>query len=206
MLCKGERRHQAAVKATGTRQQQATRKMKDRTRSDLANITLAPYIQKATALIGHRRKVGGNQFRHAMATLAILIDYNEIQPVLLKAAVIHDLIEDVPETNIDELRNIDADGAAVVDLVLEVTRRPDQSREQYLQRILDSGSRSAKVLKAADRISNLTDLNHDIFSLDYIAQRLDETRRFILPIARQASEHMEREVGDLIRRRSKLLE
>jgi len=168
-------------------------------------MTLAPYIQKATALIGHRRRVGGNQFRHAMATLAILIDYNEMDPVLLKAAVIHDLVEDVPNTSLADLRRLDADGPAVVDLVLEVTRS-DQSREDYLKRILDRGSRAARVLKVADRISNLTDLNHDIYSLDYIAQRLDETSSYVLPIARMVNANMAVEVADLVQRRRKLLE
>jgi len=66
----------------------------------LKNLVLAPYILKATALIGKQRNVGGNQFRHAMATFAILLDYKLFDdPILLKAAVIHDLIEDVPETN-----------------------------------------------------------------------------------------------------------
>jgi GTP pyrophosphokinase len=179
--------------------------VEDRKRIDLAGITLAPYIQKATALIGHRRKVGGNQFRHAMATLAILIDYNEMDSILLKAAVIHDLIEDVPETNIDELRALDGDGHAVVELVLEVSRKKQQSRDEYLQGILDNGSRLAKLLKVADRISNLTDLNNDIFSLDYISRRLDETAHYILPIARQVSADMELEVADLIQRRRQLL-
>ena len=178
--------------------------MDDQTRRNLADLTLAPYIQKATALIGHSRKVGGNQFRHAMATLAILIDHNEMDPVLLKAAVIHDLLEDVPATNVDELRALDADGPAVVALVLEVTRK-DQSREEYLRDILEHGSRLAKVLKTADRISNLTDLNNDIFSLDYIRRRLDETARFIVPIARQVNANMVAEVEDLIRRRRQLL-
>ena len=179
--------------------------MDNHKRTDLAHVTLAPYIQKATALIGHRRKVGGNQFRHAMATLAILVDYNEMEPVLLKASVIHDLIEDVPETSLDDLRAIDDDGPAVVELVLEVTRQKNQSRDEYLQSILDLGSRSAKVLKVADRISNLTDLNHDIFSLDYISRRLDETTLYVLPIARQVNANMAVEVADLIRRRRRLL-
>ena len=170
----------------------------------LAEMTLAPYIQKATALIGHRRKVGGNQFRHAMATLAILIDYNQIEPVLLKAAVIHDLIEDVPETDINSLRRMDEDGDAVVDLVLEVTRR-DESREDYLRRIHENGSEMAKKLKVADRISNLTDLHDDIFSRDYISRYLEETEQYVLPLAREVNENMSIEVGDLVRRRRQLL-
>ena len=61
----------------------------------LINLVLAPWIIKATALIGKRRNVGGNQFRHAFATLAILFDYKLFDDyVLLKASVIHDLLED----------------------------------------------------------------------------------------------------------------
>lgn len=74
----------------------------------LRNLFLASYIIKATALIGKQRGVGGNQFRHAFATLAILIDYKLFDDYfLLKASVIHDLIEDDPETNEHELRCID---------------------------------------------------------------------------------------------------
>jgi hypothetical protein len=32
----------------------------------LKNLILAPYIVKATTLIGKQRDVGGNQFRHAL--------------------------------------------------------------------------------------------------------------------------------------------
>ena len=89
----------------------------------LAGMVIAPYLQKATALRGVKRYVGGNQFRHAFATFAILIDYHYMDAVLLKASVIHDLIEDVKSTSYDEIRGIDSDGQAVLELVLEVTRQ-----------------------------------------------------------------------------------
>ena len=76
----------------------------------LASVVIAPYLQKATALRGVRRYVGGNQFRHAFATLAILIDYHYTDAVLLKASVIHDLLEDIKCTSYDEIRSIDDDG------------------------------------------------------------------------------------------------
>src|SRR5674476_1372585 len=89
----------------------------------LKNLVLATYILKATALIGKKRNVGGNQFRHAMATFAILLDYKLFDDyVLLKASVIHDLIEDVPETDEQELRQIDEQANDVVDLVLELSK------------------------------------------------------------------------------------
>ena len=59
-----------------------------------SSIRLAPYIVKATALIGVKRRAGSNMFRHQISTMGILLDYKIIDPVLLKAAVIHDLFED----------------------------------------------------------------------------------------------------------------
>ena len=49
----------------------------------LKNLVLAPYINKATALIGKERNVGGNQFRHALATMAILLDYKYFDNYIL---------------------------------------------------------------------------------------------------------------------------
>ena len=62
----------------------------------LTHLTLAPYIVKAMALIGVKRRGGSNMFRHQLSTMAILLDYKIVDPVLLKASVIHDLFEDAP--------------------------------------------------------------------------------------------------------------
>jgi len=87
--------------------------MKDHEKDELLRLIVAPYIQKATALIGKARKVGGNQFRHMMATFTILIDYHYTNHILLKAALIHDLFEEIPETDKNEIRALD-DGDQVV--------------------------------------------------------------------------------------------
>ncbi len=92
----------------------------------LRDLVLAPYILKATALIGVQRKVGGNQFRHSFSTLGILLDYKLFNDsILLKASLLHDLIEDLPETRVDKLKETDHEGHQVVALVLEVTKRKD---------------------------------------------------------------------------------
>lgn len=172
----------------------------------LSNLTLAPYIIKATALIGIERKVGGNQFRHAFATLGILLDYKFFSDsVLLKASVIHDLIEDVPGTDQQALRHIDAEANQVVDLVLEVTKPTDMVKGNYLNRILVNGSRNAKLLKVADRISNLTDLHRDIFSDQKITDYLDQTEQYVLPMAKEVNADMVKELTDLIRKRRALI-
>ncbi len=165
------------------------------------NMVIAPYVQKATALRGKKRYVGGNQFRHAMMTFAILIDYHYVNPVLLKASVIHDLIEDIPATSIQEIVNIDPDGQKVVGLVLEVTRREGETKNDFLKRILESGSVLAKTLKCADRISNLTDLHPDVFDKEFIRNYIQETKKWVIPMAEQVNKDMLFELQDLIRRR-----
>jgi len=172
----------------------------------LRNLELAPYIIKATALIGTHREVGGNQFRHAMATLSILIDYKLFDNyVLLKAAVIHDLIEDVEDTNEQELRRIDFQANQVVDLVLEVTRPPNMDKEEYLEMLLEKGSANAHLLKAADRIQNLTDLHRDQYTRKEIRDYVQQTEKYVLPMAESANQHMAFELRSLIMERRKQL-
>ncbi len=172
----------------------------------LKNLVLAPYILKATALIGVQRQVGGNQFRHCFSTLGILLDYKfYTNSVLLKASVLHDLLEDLPDTQVDEIRQIDGDGPAVVDLVLEVTKRAGESKEEYLRRVLEEGSENALLLKCADRISNLTDLHRDIQSDQKISDYLDQTEQFVLPMARKVNGDMVIELTDLIKKRRQIL-
>ena len=137
----------------------------------LSNITLAPYIVKATALIGIKRKSGSNMFRHQISTFGILLDYKILDPVLLKASVIHDLFEDAPDmpgVSENEIKQLDPDGPAVYELVMEVTIRFEdgvrEPKSEYLLRIMQTGSNRAKILKLADRISNIYSLGfvHDV--------------------------------------------
>ena len=171
-------------------------------RASLEDLVLAPYIQKATALIGYSRRVGGNQFRHAMATLAILIDYRCTDPVLLKASVIHDLFEEVPATDRGSIRAIDDDGPAVAALVDEVSRRPGEAKATFLARLRDEGSERARLLKVADRISNLTDLHETIFKRAFVDDYVDQTREYVLPMALAVKPQMAVEIADLMQRRS----
>jgi (p)ppGpp synthase/HD superfamily hydrolase len=169
------------------------------------NFILAPYIMKATGLIGVSRKVGGNQFRHSFATLGILLDYKYFDdPILLKASLLHDLIEDLHLKQLDEIRNLDHDGYAVVALVQEVTRDEEkETKPEYLERLINA-SRNAKILKCADRISNLTDLHLDTHTSGKISQYLDQTERYILPLARDVNPDFEKELIDLIHKRRTL--
>lgn len=177
----------------------------------LASITLAPYIVKATALIGVQRRSGSNMFRHQLSTMAILIDYKMIDSVLLKAAVIHDLFENaasMPGVSEHEIARLDADGPAVYALVQEVTiRTVDGVREpksEYLRRVVQTGSARARALKLADRISNLTALGF-VHDMTFVRRYLDETKQWVLPFAAAINADMSRELSDLVANREQLL-
>jgi GTP pyrophosphokinase len=169
---------------------------------NLKKLVLAPYILKATALICVARKVGGNQFRHSFSTLGILLDYKYYSDsVLLKASLLHDFLEDLPETTVDEIRGIDSDGQKVVQLVLEVTRQKGETKAKYLHRLLTSGSQNALTLKCADRLSNLTDLHRDTHSKQKISSYLNQTEVFVFPMAERVNKNMLKELKDLVLRR-----
>ena len=171
------------------------------------NFILAPYIVKASSLIGISRKCGGNQFRHQFATLGILLDYKYFNDsVLLKASLLHDLFEDWGVNDIDEIRGIDLDGNDVINLVKEVTKSEDETKENYLKRILEYGSESAKILKCADRISNLTDLHLDTHTSGKISLYLDQTEKYIIPMALSVGNiDFVKELADLVIHRRELI-
>ena len=177
----------------------------------LCSITMAPYICKAMALIGVKRKGGSNMFRHQISTMGILLDYKFIDAVLLKAACIHDLFEDaggMPGVTEHEITSIDSDGPAVFELVMEVTIRHTgghrESKAAYLSRVMERGSTQAQVLKLADRISNLTALGF-VHDGAFVRRFVKETKTHILPHAERINADMYRELSHLIESRERLL-
>ncbi|MDR2793710.1 MAG: hypothetical protein LBB61_08615 [Treponema sp.] len=171
----------------------------------LKGIYLAPYMQLATALIGKTREGGGNMFRHQFDTMAVLIDYGYIDSVLLKASLVHDILEDIPEFNHNLLITIDYESPEVYQLVLEVTRRPDEKKSSFLTRILKEGSDNAKVLKVADRISNMISLGF-VNKPEFIERYTKETVDYIFPIAEQIDLIMLKELESLVESRRKYSE
>ena len=162
----------------------------------LKGIHLAPYMQLATALIGKTRHGGGNMFRHQLDTMAILLDYGYINSVLLKASIIHDVIEDIPNFNHNLIFSIDFESHAVYDLVMEVTRQPGETKPEFLMRITESGSLNAKILKVADRISNMITLGF-VHNMEFVGRYIEETEQYIFPIAEQVDKSMLKELQTL---------
>ncbi len=171
----------------------------------LKSIFLAPYMQLATALIGKQRRAGGNMFRHQMDTMSILIDYGYIDSVLLKASCIHDTVEDIPGFDTNLIIQADDEGEEVLKLVLEVTKKEGQPKNEYLRKIINEGSYRAKLLKCADRISNMISLGF-VTDEKFIERYCDETEYFIFPIALEVDYNMYQELIDLVRTRRAYLE
>ncbi len=170
----------------------------------LKEISLAPYMQIATALIGKARHAGGNMFRHQVDTMAILIDYGYVDSVTLKAALIHDVIEDIEDFDINQILSIDEESEEVYNLVMEVTKLPGQAKPDFLKRIIRTGSRKAKILKSADRISNMISLGF-VNDPKFIHRYCDETEMYVLPIALEVDFKMYQELLNLIMSRRKYL-
>lgn len=129
--------------------------------------------------------------------MATLIDYGYIDSILLKASIVHDVLEDVPDFNVNELLSIDSESPAVYELVMEVTRRPGQTKPEYLQHIIRHGSQRAKVLKCADRISNMISLGF-VNDPEFIKRYCNETEIYVFPIALEVNFDMYNELLYLV--------
>lgn len=96
---------------------------------------------------------------HPIKVAGLLLNTGGVEdPVLIKAALLHDTIEDTDATE-EELRR--KFGNEVTDIVLEVTDDKSLAKEErkFLQiENAPKKSKSAKILKLADKIANLEDI------------------------------------------------
>ena len=108
-----------------------------------------------------------------------------------------------------EIKRVDSDGPAVYDLVMEVTIRiangVKEPKSDYLLRIMQTGSRRARLLKLADRISNITALGY-VHDAAFVRKYLDQTKAYVLPHAEQVNPDMFRELSHLIESRERMLQ
>jgi GTP pyrophosphokinase len=164
------------------------------------NLNIWPYIELSQHLVRKQRRGFGNMFRHQVETFAILLEHGYKDAVILKASLIHDLLEDghkVGFTCFEDIITTDQDGQQVFDLVKELSIRVhdgiEEPKEMFLQRIMLHGSKQAKLVKLADRLSNINTLfatNDRAFIKKYIL----ETRQYIMPYAEAIDNKMAREL------------
>ena len=105
---------------------------------------------------------------HPIEVVGLLVRYREHDAVLLKAAVLHDVIEDTAKTQ-DEIQALaqtieEKFGRAVLEVVREVSddkNLPFLERKRLQVKNTPDLSREAKKIKIADKICNISDMMKD---------------------------------------------
>lgn len=177
--------------------------MTDEHMNKLREIDFIPYVQVAFALIDKPRKCGGNALRHSMNTFNILIDYGYCDPIILKAAIVHDVLEDYDDFDENLILRLE-NGKDVLSLVKEVSRIKGESKPNFLNRIKNKGSNESKIIKVADRIDNITSLGQ-VNNMSFVVKYIKETEKFVYPIAEEINKYMLQELQDMIFARRKIL-
>ncbi|GAA0726686.1 bifunctional (p)ppGpp synthetase/guanosine-3',5'-bis(diphosphate) 3'-pyrophosphohydrolase [Dactylosporangium roseum] len=99
-----------------------------------------------------RRPAGEPYVEHLLEALQVLVDaVGDRDPDTLRAALLHDVVEDTG-TTLDEVRQ--RFGPRVAELVGWVTRTPGTDRAAYLARLRQAPAEAIDV-KLADRLSNV---------------------------------------------------
>jgi len=99
---------------------------------------------------------------HPIGVAYLLTEANVIDQNVLMAAILHDTVEDT-DTSFDEIEK--HFGKAVRDIVAEVTddrSKPQQERKQLQVKNAKTKSHEAKLVKLADKLYNLRDLERCI--------------------------------------------
>lgn len=109
------------------------------------------------------RKNGTPYIVHPIRITSILraVGFSEfVQEDIMIAALLHDLLEDTNIT-VEEIRN--QFGKKIASIVKELTKPEQGNKEEWL-RSLENVSKEARIIKMADRIDNLMDMNTSIWS------------------------------------------
>jgi guanosine-3',5'-bis(diphosphate) 3'-pyrophosphohydrolase len=119
---------------------------------------------------------------HPISVAGILAECGVTDPIVLKAAILHDTLEDT-DTGSDELA--EEYGQEVVAVVLEVTddkSLPKQERKRLQIERASGLSTRAKLVKIGDKIDNVRDVTHfppRDWSLERRRDYLEWTKRVV---------------------------
>lgn len=127
-------------------------------------------------------------FEHLRAVALIIIDYLRVKDYeLIVAALLHDIVEDIPSWTVDRVRT--EFGERVAELVDWLSKPPvsqfkskkDRNRE-YNKR-LHNAHRDVFLIKLADRWHNVLTLSS--CTPEKIASKVEETRTYYIPYAEE---------------------
>jgi len=134
------------------------------------------------------RKGGDRYFEHLRGVALILIDYLRVKNYrLIIAALLHDIVEDIPSWTIERIRGEFDDDVAL--LVEWLTKPPpekfssEEERDEAYYNRFAFAPREFFLIKLADRLHNLITLWP--YPPKKRTRKIEETRRYFLPYAEQ---------------------
>ncbi|OGZ07591.1 MAG: hypothetical protein A3C93_02265 [Candidatus Lloydbacteria bacterium RIFCSPHIGHO2_02_FULL_54_17] len=154
---------------------------------DGAILVAKAYQASKEAFRGVKRKRGERYFEHCRAVALIAMDMLGVRdPEVVAAALLHDVVEDIPGWNVGRIKKEFSPRIARLVSALTMPTRKFNSRERRMEayhRQLCSGPKEALTIKFADRLHNLSTAS----SLSRSAQlrMIEETEVVYLPIAKE---------------------
>ncbi len=144
-------------------------------------------IAAADAHAGQLRRHGAPYIDHPRAVARLVDDVASACGIVIDdgvraAALLHDVIEDSPRWPRERLA--ERFGAPVGDAVSHLTKsgKGEGAVVAYYQRLQSEGASTTKLIKVCDRLHNLSEL-HKAPSVQKLLEYVDETRRFVRPLA-----------------------
>lgn len=155
--------------------------LRDAARQQGSHETLLAYHLAVAYHAGVSRKSGEPFVAHPLYVARLLYDLRVRDDQVLASALLHDVIEDCSDrVSLRDLGNIHGLSDRTIEAVSVLTKRAGQSDAEYYARVL--GNEPAVVVKLADRYHNLTTM-FGAFSQEKMSSYVDETRRYVLPLA-----------------------
>lgn len=120
----------------------------------------------------YQRRKGYNQvpyINHPLKVAEILIDTNEQDPLILIAAILHDVIEDTDATKEELIQRFGIEVAEYVEELTDDKNLPIAIRKELQIKGAAGLSSGAKKIKIADKICNIEDIVN--YPLDWTLER-----------------------------------
>ena len=139
-----------------------------------------------------KRKNGADYVVHLVRVANILLEEVDVKkPQLICAALLHDTLEDT-SLSLESIKS--SFGGEVADLVLTLSKKPDEPSAAYLARAIGT-SEEATLIKMCDRLDNCRDLVGVTSQQPEFAQRqIAEVERFYLPYTRRSAPYFDRQL------------
>ncbi len=129
---------------------------------------------------------------HLVRVALELAQWGEADPVLVQAALLHDVVEDTPTTLNEVTEGFGVQVGVLVDWLTAPHSSDREATAHYYLRLLEDGPRDSHTLKLADRTDNLRSIQALVMRTGdefrrWAGRYLRDTSRDVAPLAEDAS-------------------